>query len=239
MSTSVRPFQGGQTIETPSSPFSPVCRPVLVRWYAANNKHAIEILLTLKGLKPCTLLVHGGSPTFNTTMVNACLRPVFDTYNLATYGFTLLQITHAGPTTAHWGFENAWLLADTRSPMWGEVQAAMVTPRSLTDKMSELRIGRALGYPVSGQGHQETVVYMDEREREDLSKLVGEEVESVIALEFFCPEGNEEEWKNIIRHYFACMKIVEAYGGKLTIDLSRHPKLDAFFDAMFTQPRPW
>jgi hypothetical protein len=152
-------------------------------------------------------------------MVETCLRPVYNKHSLSSYGFELVQITHAGPTSVHWGFKDAWILADTRSPVWPEVQATMLASRSSTDKMDESRIGRALGYPVSSQGRM-TVVYMDEGERRDLSKIVGEEVPEVYALEFSCSEGNELEWRGIMKHYMACMRVVQAFGGTLTIDLS-------------------
>lgn len=62
-------------------------------------RHHVEFLLTMKEIKPCTLFTHTCGESVITFMVQKCLKPVFERYKLAKYGFLLQQITHPMPTT--------------------------------------------------------------------------------------------------------------------------------------------
>ncbi|KUJ17664.1 uncharacterized protein LY89DRAFT_684644 [Mollisia scopiformis] len=79
-----------------------------------HMRHHIEILLTLKEVKTCALIAHYTARDIVTEMVEQCLKPVMQAYKLSRYGFQLHQITHPMHTTAHSGFQNAWVFADTR-----------------------------------------------------------------------------------------------------------------------------
>jgi hypothetical protein len=65
----------------------------------------MEILLTLKGLKPCTLYAFfqdEGILVFD-WLVRTCLLPLIARYRLKEYAFVLQQIKHDMPTTVHKG----------------------------------------------------------------------------------------------------------------------------------------
>jgi len=191
-----------------------------------HMRHHVEFLLTLKEIKPCTLFVHGTAQDLFTEMVQKCLKPVVEKYKLARYGFHLQQITHQMPTTAHHGFQNGWVFADTRSSLWPEVNYLFLTPN--TRKADEDRIGKALGYPIdSAIGRGSTFRAVDYTEMDDIKAATHKEVCCVSAFEFFCGTGFGH-FKDLMVHYNKCMTAAEDVGTLLKVDLSGHRELEAW-----------
>ncbi|KAF8914874.1 hypothetical protein CPB85DRAFT_1251820 [Mucidula mucida] len=101
-------------------------------YYAAHMSYYAEVLFVLKGVKPY--------------IIDTCLKPIIEQFDLLSYGFRLQQITHPLPTTAHAGFQNGWVLADTHSDKWDTVQQVLLRPYP-NPPVPEALIGDALGYP--------------------------------------------------------------------------------------------
>jgi hypothetical protein len=83
----------------------------------------MEILFTLKGIKPCTLfwVPAPGSEVIYARLVEQRFVPLIEEYNLRDYGFVLRKINHSVSTKTHRGFQQAYIFADTRSENWSLV----------------------------------------------------------------------------------------------------------------------
>ncbi|KAI2620875.1 hypothetical protein GGS26DRAFT_294490 [Hypomontagnella submonticulosa] len=187
-------------------------------WYAASQlRHYFEVLLTLKGKKPCTLVAmasHEGSVMLN-GMVLQCLAPMIQQFELESYAFTLRYLAHDVLTSqpAHPGFKGSWIFADQQSQKWNEVQDIFLMPHP-GRRNPEVNIGAALGYPaVPGYG---TVWYIDDTETSELQRITGDEVDKVIGMEFFNGQGG---FARAITHYHECKKAVEDVGVRLQIEI--------------------
>ncbi|PVH74342.1 hypothetical protein DL98DRAFT_658824 [Cadophora sp. DSE1049] len=60
---------------------------------ACQQRHHIEILILLQGIKPCVGIHHHTATDTFTRLVNEVLKPIISKYSLPSYGFTLQQIT--------------------------------------------------------------------------------------------------------------------------------------------------
>ncbi|KAK7747839.1 hypothetical protein SLS53_001088 [Cytospora paraplurivora] len=139
-------------------------------------RHYIEVLLTLKGVKPCTLFCSnpdtmlmrslsdsGLSARIFTAVVCKYLVPVLERFDIESYGFKLHYIANDVKTDSPSGrFKGSWVFADTQSPLWPQVRdiffstdAEVITSESATAK--------ALGYPVSFEGPPEYCIEFQDR----------------------------------------------------------------------------
>ncbi|KAI1331460.1 hypothetical protein F5Y16DRAFT_360008 [Xylariaceae sp. FL0255] len=205
---------------------------------AAHMRHHIEILLTLSGIKPCTLISYGGEEShaiFNALVIK-CLGPVFETYDLASYGFKLKYLATDVHTNVqgHPGFGGGWVFADTRSDKWLLVKSIFfdASPEQIHDDTS---IGNALGYPV--RSGMNTVTFKDRTEVALLATATGQEVCCVDGLEFFCvdteePGGEMVTQLKVIQFFRECMEAAKAFGTDLAIDTTHHPILDAIINTV-------
>jgi hypothetical protein len=184
---------------------------------ASHQRHHIEVLLVLKEIKPCALIVHGMAQDIFTEMVEKCLKPVIEKHQLEKYGFHLQQILHAMPTTTHVGFQNGWIFADTRSPLWPEVKYLFLTAN--TEKAEEKRIGVALGYPAPHGTAKVSAV--DCTEMNDMRKATGRDVCCVTAFNFTC-DPSSTHYRHILVHYHRCQSALKDVGTNIKLDLGEH-----------------
>ncbi|TVY52024.1 hypothetical protein LCER1_G004708 [Lachnellula cervina] len=190
---------------------------------ACHMRHYVEVLLSLQGIKPCTLFAHATAQDIFTEMIQVCLKPVIKKYQLARYGFHLQQITHPMPTTAHQGFQDAWVFADTRSPLWPEVKQVFLTPNK--GKADEDRVGKALGYPIDRAvgiaSSRSSFCAVDMTEMHDMKSSI-----HITGYEFFTGTG-EDHLADILMHFDRCRRAARDVGTKLEMDLSNNKKLRA------------
>lgn len=197
---------------------------------ACHLRHHVEILLTLKAIKPCTLISHYNAQKIFTQMTQECLKPVIKKYNLVDYGFHLQQITHPMPTTVHRGFKDGWIFADRRSQSWPDVKQLFLIPQSR--KADEGKIGKALGYPLLMGTGQRTVTYTDATEREILGTLTGKQIRSVPGFECSCEAGTKTEWEIVDAHFLRCVGAARDVGVLLRIDLGEFPEMDEYLEGL-------
>ncbi len=197
-------------------------------YYAAHMSYYAEVLFVLKGVKPCVLFA-SGDQSHTQTIIDTCLKPLIEQFDLLSYGFRLQQITHPLPTTAHAGFQNGWVLADTHSDKWDTVQQVLLRPYP-NPPVPEALIGDALGYP-SRKGPC-AVSYIDETERQYLRKHVNNDVCCVDSLEFFCVTGGSAEYMAILRHFIRYKEAMQEVGRTATLDTARHPALAQWLTLM-------
>ncbi|KAF9049510.1 hypothetical protein BDZ89DRAFT_1108106, partial [Hymenopellis radicata] len=65
-------------------------------YYAAHMSYYAEVLFVLKGVKPCVLFA-SGDQAHTQAIIDTCLKPVLEQFDLLSYGFRLQQITHPLP----------------------------------------------------------------------------------------------------------------------------------------------
>jgi hypothetical protein len=192
---------------------------------AAHFRSHIEVLMTLKGLKPCTLYAffHDEGMLVFDRLVRTCLLPLMSHYRLEEYGFVLQKIDHDIPTTSHKGFRDGWIFGDTRSGLWSHAKDVFLTPHPDCVR-SEADVGLALGYPVRDLGRKGTVKiwYKDATEQEELRKATGEDVCCVDAFEFWAHD-ERETCDMITIHIIIAMRIAMSVGRKLKVDFGHHP----------------
>ncbi|KAL2061516.1 hypothetical protein VTL71DRAFT_6893 [Oculimacula yallundae] len=207
-----------------------------------QQRHYVEFLLTLKGIKPCTVIFHPFDTQVFTRLANEVLKPIMKKYKLRSFGFELRQIEH--PTMIDMGrpksdtfWRGGWFFADIISPHWSEIQNLYCSPTPIDVSRSDIdtyqdRICKILGYPVNGYPRQENfnrVCYMDETECQELARLTGksEDVIEVIGLEYEDDDGDEERWMRCLIHFESCKRAMASVGRNLELDLRGH---DGLFD---------
>jgi hypothetical protein len=142
--------------------------------------------------------------------MNEIFKPLIKKYDLKSYGFVFRQITHPtmidiGRPKAEKFWQGGWIFADTTSSLWPEVQNVLLPIVQINvtrpdHNAYQDRVGKILGYPVPRYPRNydfNTVRYMDETERQILTKLFGKDecqVE-VVGLEYWDDDGNTETWK--------------------------------------------
>jgi hypothetical protein len=208
---------------------------------AAHMRSHIEILMTLKGFKPCTLFAFYGAEgilVFD-RLVRTCLQPLMAQYQLDQYGFVLQRINHDVPTTVHSGFRNGWVFGDTRSGLWSLAEDVFLTPHPSCVR-SEFDVGLALGYPVQDarRKHTDTIWYEDATEQEALKEATGEDVCCVNGFEFWA-QDEKETCDMITIHFCIAQGIAKSAGRMLKVDFGDHPRagknLNAFLNKMAKQ----
>ncbi|KAK0118378.1 hypothetical protein ONS95_012667 [Cadophora gregata] len=205
---------------------------------ASSQRHYVEILLTLKGIKPCTVIFHPYATEIYTRLVNEVLKPVIKKYKLKTYGFELRQVDHAtmiemGRPEPDMFWRGGWIFADILSPLWRDIQGIFFTPTEIHIFSEECdiyqdKLCKVFGYPVRGFPRQEEginrVQYMDETECGELAKVGGkseDEVE-VIGFEYEDDDGDEERWMKCLIHFESCQRAMKSVGSRLELDLRHH-----------------
>ncbi|KAH8675477.1 hypothetical protein BX600DRAFT_432055 [Xylariales sp. PMI_506] len=203
-------------------------------WYAACHlRHHIEVLLTLKGVKPCTLFaspgddVSGAAAIFN-DLILKCLAPVIDRFNLMLYGFNLKYLGTDVLTSdlGHPGFKGDWVLADTRSDKWPLVQDIFFQPQP-ERRFEESAVGEALGYPA--RAGDNTIRFTDETEHQVLLREIGPDVLCVDGMEFYCDGGNLRVWADINAFFRRCADAAKEAGTTLKIDMEGYSQMEETF----------
>ncbi|CZR68948.1 uncharacterized protein PAC_18849 [Phialocephala subalpina] len=128
---------------------------------------------------------------------NNLFKPIIATYNLESYGFALRQIMH--PTMLNQGrpqpgkfWQGGWIFADTRSPIWPDVQNVLLPTAQMDVAYKDLmtyedKVGKCLGYPVPRHPRKtdyNVMQYIDETERQVLAKLRGKSPDDVEVVGF-------------------------------------------------------
>jgi hypothetical protein len=170
-------------------------------------------------------------------------------------------------------WQGGWIFADTTSTLWPEVQNVLLpivqmnVTRPNHDAYQD-RVGKVLGYPVPRfpRNYDYNIVrYMDETERQIVTKLFGKDecqVE-VVGLEYWDDDGNTETWKTCrspfllvlhwsfcmsvnnrranfqhlgMHHFGSCAEAMQSVGSELRIDLSRHPPIEKFWNDIKSTP---
>lgn len=101
-------------------------------------------------------------------------------------------------------WQGGWIFADTRSPIWPEVQSVLIPAARVNIAYTDLmlyedKVGKCLGYPVPRHPREidhNVIRYMDETERQVLAKLCRKSPNDieVIGFEYFDDDGNEQTW---------------------------------------------
>ncbi|KAH6716653.1 hypothetical protein BKA61DRAFT_600182 [Leptodontidium sp. MPI-SDFR-AT-0119] len=207
---------------------------------AINQRHYVEILLTLKALKPCTVIFQPGVTHIFTRLVNEVIKPILKKHKLKSYGFELRQIEHAtmiemGRPKPDMFWRGGWVFADITSPLWPDIQALFFSPAQLNIPRAEHDayqdiLGKFLGYPVPRYPRQDNynrVCYMDETECEELARLSGnsEDEIQVIGFEYDDDDGDVERWTKCLIHFENCRRAMKSVGSRLELDLRGHDGL--------------
>ncbi|KXZ47457.1 hypothetical protein GPECTOR_35g895 [Gonium pectorale] len=183
--------------------------------------HYGDIAFTLAGVKPCALIAHGsGGPPFIRGLVEACVAPLMRDFRLDAVGFQLAEISHSLLTSnpVHPGFQDCWLLANTRHPAYALARETFLVPHP--EPVDEREIGRALGYPLPEGGA--TVRYIDKSAVDEAGVGVGC-MAAVPVLEYFCSDaGGVPE---VLRHFAAYERVWRQLGRALAIEAQGHPEL--------------
>ncbi|KAI0378567.1 hypothetical protein F5Y04DRAFT_261714 [Hypomontagnella monticulosa] len=201
-------------------------------WSAASYlRHYFEILLTLKNMKPCTLICMGTGPQGSIMMngmVLQCLAPMMQRFELESYGFTLRYLAHDVLTEqlGHSGFKGSWIFADKQSEAWSKVEDIFLLPHP-GRRTPEDTIGSALGYPLPGGNA--TISLIDGTETSELRAITGAVIrDGVIGIQFFCTEGRFAE---LLEYYVQCKLMAKDFGVFLKIDAEGHPSFEKYIES--------
>lgn len=224
------------------------------KWWAAGAhlRHHVELLLVLRGLKPCVLfckdrLEH--TPTFSAVVAD-CLVPVMDRLGLWAYGFRL-------------GFQcRSWVLYDERSALLPQVRKIFLTDRvvkeldgtgaySTEDEahfeflVPNIDVARALGYPIRADSFRggPWVNFRDETEMEVLVSMGRPQpLCCVTAMGFGCPVGGPADWVDMLVYFNKCEQAAKSVGTKLWFHISHNEKMEAWLEynpGLLVGPGPW
>ncbi|EKD15334.1 hypothetical protein MBM_06550 [Drepanopeziza brunnea f. sp. 'multigermtubi' MB_m1] len=212
-----------------------IARSEMCRFY-------IQLLMVLKGIKPCIVFYHRAAPDVLGRLIKHVLRPVLEKYGLLSYGFTLQQITNRQHASYPQGYlvdwEGGWMFADTRSSLWPGYILETFLPRVLQTQGNLLESGdrlcKVFGYPVPRYPREEPfrqVRYYDETEQFELLKLTDKvsSDESVSGFGYFDDDGDITTWRNCVVHYLKCLDEMERMGRFLVLDAYGHPELMKYY----------
>lgn len=194
-------------------------------WAAAHMRHYLEFLFVLKGLKPCVRHTDRNHPIFSTVVLDS-LVPLMDRLDLWSYGFRL-------------GFRDGeWVLYDARSPKRSQVEKIFLTPtfvremdqtgafaaKDRTYHVPDLEVAHALGYPIPSDavatGHVDSWIQIrDVSEMEELERLGRPQPSCCVQGMIYCcigaEEAGEENWKEVLAHFFRCERVADGMGTEL------------------------
>ncbi|KAK1218420.1 hypothetical protein PQX77_018884 [Marasmius sp. AFHP31] len=190
-------------------------RPDAPHWYcAAHVSYYCEILFTLGGLKPSVLFAHGANQQVTDDLIETCLKPVLERYNILAYGFSLSRILHDLPTSTHKGFKNGWVLADLCNPRYPVVERVFLRPY-VGGRVPEVEVGHALGYPTHKGKY--LVEYLDDTEREQLARAAQvPDICCVTAMEYMT-DGGPNNSQKVLAHFRQCVDLMQLVGRTLKI----------------------
>ncbi|CAF0965038.1 unnamed protein product [Adineta ricciae] len=170
-----------------------------------------EILATLFGIKPCTLLAHYVMHDYATGLVDKALKPIFDEFQLEKEGFELWKLKP--PLTED--YKGGWIFANKKHERYSLVKQIFTASSS---SINMIDIGRALGYPLPYGEY--TIQYIDDTESKERNTCC------VPMIEYTVGEGN---FGIIVRHFDQYATLWKKLGRNLTIDFSEHPSLEKWF----------
>lgn len=201
-------------------------------------RHYLEILLVLKGIKPCTLFVKFSLDNvwiFSTVVID-CLVPIMDRLDLWSYGFRISM--RAGQ----------WVFYDARSSAMPLIDKIFLTHASVKcmDRIAypeesffgvpEQEIAVALGYPIAfnapDAGHP--VHIRDATEMEVLVSSGWPPPQCCVqGTVFDCPsrEGAESARANnldffkVLGYYYRCEQAARSVGTELQLFTGFHPEM--------------
>ncbi|KAH7391619.1 hypothetical protein BKA64DRAFT_725179 [Cadophora sp. MPI-SDFR-AT-0126] len=221
----------------PIPSIKPKDRPLMI---ACQQRHHVEILLTLKGIKPCTAIFHPYATEIYTRLVTDVFKPIIKKYKLKSYGFELRQIEHAtmidmGRPQPNMFWRGGWIFGDVLSPLWRDIQSIFFTPTETHIAGAEHdtyqdKLCKILGYPVPGyprQTNMNQLRYMDETECAELARSSGknEDEIGVIGFEYEDDDGDQARWTKCLIHFESCQRAMKSVGSRLEIDLRGHDGL--------------
>lgn len=205
------------------------------QWWvgAAHLRHYLELLLVLKGLKPCMLLVKFSldNVCIFSTLIIDCLVPIMDRLDLWSYGYGVSF--QAGE----------WVFYDARSPVLPLVDQVFLTHRTTKDLdpegypedswlgAPEKEIAEALGYPVAMNDPRggRTIFVRDATELGVLVSAGWPEPQCCVqGTSFNCPEGDELVWFRVLEWYYKCEQAARSVGTELQLFTGSHPEMSAW-----------
>jgi hypothetical protein len=201
-------------------------------YYSALHQRAhIEILLTLYGVKPCTLYAHGlpeGLAIFD-RLVQTCLMPVMEKFKLDQYGFALQKIHHPVPTEHHHGYQGSWIFFDTRSPDLQSVQDVFLTPHRGVKLRKEVDVANALGFLAWEGVDFQAITYRDVTEQHAVEMAVGAGLGAVNAMVLVIPKGTDDQYQMVKDHMDDCQERAERVGTEIIFDFSGHEDFATYY----------
>lgn len=197
---------------------------------AAHLRHYLELLLVLKGLKPCVLFAKftPDNVSIFSTVVIDCLVPIMDRLDLWSYGYSISIMA------------NEWVFYDTRSPVLPLVNKVFLTHRTTKDLdpaaypedsvfgAPEQEIAEALGYPITmdDPGSGRTIFVRDATEMSVLVSAGWPEPRCCVqGTNFNCPEGDELVWFKVLEWYYKCEQAARSVGTELQLFTGSHPEM--------------
>lgn len=203
---------------------------------AAHLRHHVELLLVLKGVKPCVLFVKyadENDPLFSTVVID-CLVPIMDRFDLWSYGFGIsIQSRN-------------WVFYDARSPQLPLIKKAFLThpsvkrmdrvayPEKYYPMMSDHETAQALGYPVPFNDHQSghLITIRDLTELGALAAAGWPEDQQccVPGMQFNCPTGDASVWKKVLDFHRQCEEAAKSVGTGLFLFTGEHREMTAWLE---------
>lgn len=201
-------------------------------------RHYLEILLVLKGIKPCMLFVKYSLDNVSifSTIVIDCLVPIMDRLNLWSYGFRISMQA------------DDWVFYDARSPAMPMIDKIFLTHRSVKamDRITypeetqlgapEHEIAMALGYPIAFSNPQNgnSIHIRDATEMEVLVSSGWPPPQCCVQGTIFnCPSraGGDHAWANaldffkVLSYYHRCEQAARSVGTELQLYTGFHPEM--------------
>ncbi|KAG8156950.1 hypothetical protein KVR01_013172 [Diaporthe batatas] len=193
---------------------------------AAHLRHHIEILLTLKGVKPCVMFYRfvGGNKRLFSSVVIDCLVPIMNRFDLWSYGFRI-------------SFKSGcWVFYDARFQKMPLITKVFLTHETVMQAdpdtydpqyypgVPDSLCAEVLGYPVPFEDFQKgySVIFRDTTEMEVLATRGWPEDERccVQAMHFTCPEGPNREgnsWNTVNEFFLRCRAAARTVGTDLCL----------------------
>lgn len=210
------------------------------KWWiaAAHLRHYLEVLLVLKGIKPCVLFLKhtpAHENTFSTIIIDS-LVPIMDRLDLWSYGFKISFMC------------GEWVFYDARSPAMPQINKIFLTHH--LDKKEDatgafpikeniycvphLDVAHALGYPIRSDGF-DSGRWINIRDETEMRVLVSmgrpEPICCVQGMIFSCPVGTPEDWTDVLAYYHGCEQAARSVGTGLSLYTASHPEMTAWLEA--------
>lgn len=202
---------------------------------ASQLRHYVEILLTLKGITPSTLIGHStekGSAIF-TRMVESCFKPVFKKYKLSHYGFSLIPFDHKISMGGNQRMMGGYVFADLRSEKWNLVEFFLLSTAEIRAIVEPANYGpgspyqegiaNSVGYPLQWPDQFPNkklgqVSYLEETECKILRENTGKDVDCVTGLEFYHDFSDKTLLHEVYIHFESCRTAAALIGLDLKLE---------------------